>query len=76
MLISDVLRTKGHNGVRIRTADSVTNAEDRWMKPVGIFLVRDFINAIARHGATVPPGPRGCQFVAFRYSTIGPEVAV
>ena len=51
MLISDVLRTKGHNVVRIHTADSVEFAvrklaehrigalvvEDRWMKPVGIF---------------------------------------
>ena len=67
MLISDVLRTKGHNVVRIRTADSVQTAvrklaehrigalvaEDRWMKPVGIFSERDFINAIARDGAAV-----------------------
>jgi CBS domain-containing protein len=27
--------------------------EDRWMKPVGIFSERDFINAIARNGAAV-----------------------
>ena len=67
MLISDVLRTKGHNVVRIRTADSVELAvrklaehrigalvvEDRWMKPVGIFSERDLINAIARDGAAV-----------------------
>jgi CBS domain-containing protein len=67
MLISDVLRTKGQNVVRIRTADSVTNAvrklaehrigalvvEDRWMKPVGIFSERDFINAMARAGAAI-----------------------
>ena len=67
MLISDVLRTKGHNVVRIRTADSVELAvrklaehrigalvvEDRWMKPVGIFSERDFINAMARDGAAV-----------------------
>ena len=67
MLISDVLRTKGHNVVRIRTADSVQTAvrrlaehrigalvaEDQWMKPVGIFSERDFINAIARDGAAV-----------------------
>ena len=67
MLISDVLRTKGRNVVRIRTADSIELAvrklaehrigallvEDRWMKPVGIFSERDFINAMARDGAAV-----------------------
>ena len=66
MLISDVLRTKGHHVVRIHPADSVELAvrrlaeypialvvEDRWMKPVGIFSERDFINAIARDGAAV-----------------------
>ena len=67
MLISDVLRTKGRNVVRIRTTDSVELAvrklaehrigalvvEDRWMKPVGIFSERDFINAMARDGAAV-----------------------
>ena len=67
MLISDVLRTKGRNVVRIRTADSVELAvrklaehrigalvvEDRWMKPVGMFSERDFINAMARDGAAV-----------------------
>ena len=67
MLISDVLRTKGSNVVRIRLADSVELAvrklaehrigalvvEDRWMKPVGIFSERDFINAVARNGAAV-----------------------
>ena len=50
MLISDVLRTKGHHVVRIHPTDSVELAvrklaehrigalvvEDRWMKPVGI----------------------------------------
>src|SRR5882672_6537844 len=67
MLISDVLGTKGHNVVRIHPADSVELAvrklaehhigalvvEDRWMKPVGIFSERDFINAVARSGAAV-----------------------
>jgi CBS domain-containing protein len=67
MLISDVLRTKGHNVVRIHPADSVESAvrklaehrigalvvEDRWMKPIGIFSERDFINAVARDGYTV-----------------------
>jgi CBS domain-containing protein len=27
--------------------------EDRWMKPVGIFSERDFINAVARDGAAI-----------------------
>src|SRR6516164_7079510 len=67
MLISDVLQTKGRNVLRIHTADSVEVAvrklaehrigalvvEDRWMKPVGIFSERDFINAMARDGAAV-----------------------
>ena len=67
MLISDVLRTKGHHTERIRPTDSVEVAvrklaehrigalvvEDRWMKPVGIFSERDFINAVAREGAAV-----------------------
>ena len=67
MLISDVLRTKGNSVVRIRLADSVELAvrklaehrigalvvEDRWMKPVGIFSERDFINAVARDGSAV-----------------------
>src|ERR671924_490278 len=67
MFISDVLRTKGHRVERIHPADSVELAvrklaehrigalvvEDRWMKPVGIFSERDFINAIARDGAAV-----------------------
>jgi CBS domain-containing protein len=65
VLISDVLRSKGHNVVQIRTADSVALAvrklaehrigalvvEDRWMKLVGVFSERDFVNAIARDGA-------------------------
>src|SRR5215470_16002492 len=67
MLISDVLRTKGHHVERIHPADSVEVAirklaehrigalvvEDRWMKPVGVFSERDFINAAARDGAAV-----------------------
>jgi CBS domain-containing protein len=67
MLISDVLRTKGHHVERIRPTDSVELAvrklaehrigalvvEDRWMKPIGIFSERDFINAVAREGAPV-----------------------
>ena len=67
MLISDVLRSKGSDVVQIRTVDSVALAvrklaehrigalvvEDRWMKLVGIFSERDFVNAIARDGAAV-----------------------
>jgi CBS domain-containing protein len=67
MVISDVLRTKGHEVVRVRAVDSVALAirrlaehrigalvvEDRWMKLVGIFSERDFVNAIARDGAGV-----------------------
>jgi CBS domain-containing protein len=67
MLISDVLRTKSRHVERIHPADSVEVAvrklaehhigalvvEDRWMKPVGIFSERDFINAVARSGAAV-----------------------
>jgi CBS domain-containing protein len=67
VLVSDILRVKGGNVVRIHAADSVLLAvrrlaqhrigalvvEDRWMKPVGIFSERDFINAVARDGAAV-----------------------
>ena len=67
MLVSDVLRTKGRHVERIRATDSVEFAvrklaehrigalvvEDRWIKPVGIFSERDFINAVAREGAAV-----------------------
>lgn len=66
MLISDVLRSKGqHVVVKVRTADTVALAvrklaehrigalvvEDEWMRLVGIFSERDFVNAIARDGA-------------------------
>jgi CBS domain-containing protein len=67
MLISEVLRTKGHNVVTIRATDSIRLAvrmlaehrigslvvEDQMVKLVGIFSERDFINAIARDGAAV-----------------------
>ena len=67
MFISDVLRTKGHHVESIHTTDSVETAvrklsehrigalvvEDRWMKPVGVFSERDFINAVSRNGAAV-----------------------
>ena len=67
MLIADILRSKGQDVVKVRTADSVALAvrrlaehrigalvvEDRWMKLVGIFSERDFVNAIARDGSGV-----------------------
>jgi CBS domain-containing protein len=67
MFISDVLRNKGHHVERIHPTDSVELAvrklsehrigalvvEDPWMKPVGIFSERDFINAVARNGGAV-----------------------
>ena len=65
MLISDVLHGKGHDVVKVHATDTVAAAvrkladrnigalvvEDRWMKLVGIFSERDFVNAIADHGA-------------------------
>jgi CBS domain-containing protein len=67
MFISDVLKIKGRSVVKVRPADTVAFAvarlaehcigavvvEDQWMKPVGIFSERDFLNAIARDGAAV-----------------------
>jgi CBS domain-containing protein len=65
MLISDVLRTKGGEVIKVRPNDTVAAAvqkladhrigallvEDQWMKPVGIFSERDFVNAVAKRGA-------------------------
>jgi CBS domain-containing protein len=65
MSISDVLRGKGRQVVRVRTTDTIqiavrkladhrigaVVAEDAWMKPVGIFSERDFVNAVAEYGA-------------------------
>ena len=65
MSISDVLRGKGHHVVKVRTADTVQAVvrklseerigavvvEDQWMRPAGIFSERDFVNAVAEHGA-------------------------
>lgn len=67
MFISDVLKIKGRSVVKVRPSDTVAVAvarlaehrigavvvEDQWMKPVGIFSERDFVNAIARDGAAV-----------------------
>jgi CBS domain-containing protein len=65
MLVRDVLRNKGDDVDKVRTADTVALAvrklaehrigalvvENQWMKLVGIFSERDFVNAIARSGA-------------------------
>jgi CBS domain-containing protein len=65
MLIADVLRVKGRHVVKVTASDSVRNAvqllatnrigavvvEDEWMRLVGVFSERDFINAVASHGA-------------------------
>lgn len=67
MFISDVLKIKGRSVVKVRPSDTVAVAvarlaehrigavvvEDQWMKLVGIFSERDFVNAIARDGAAV-----------------------
>ena len=67
MFVSDVLQAKGHHVEKIHPADKVEVAvrklaehhigalvvEDRWMKPIGIFSERDFINAAAKDGAAV-----------------------
>jgi len=67
MLISDVLQHKGHGVVTVRPTDRLSLAvgrlaehrigavlvQDQWMKPVGIFSERDFINEVARNGAAV-----------------------
>jgi CBS domain-containing protein len=67
MLIRDVLHIKGGDVVKASAADTVALAvrklaehrigalvvENQWMKPVGIFSERDFVNAIAREGAAV-----------------------
>jgi CBS domain-containing protein len=65
MSISEVLRGKGHKVETVRTTDSVEAAvrklaekrigavvvEDQWMRRAGIFSERDFVNAVAEHGA-------------------------
>ncbi len=67
MLIADVLKTKGHEVVKVRPGDPVALAvsrlaehrigavvvEDQWMRVAGIFSERDFVNASAREGAVV-----------------------
>ncbi len=65
MLICDVLRGKGHHVVKAQETETVYPAlrklaehkigalvvEDQWMRPVGVFSERDFVNAVADHGA-------------------------
>jgi CBS domain-containing protein len=65
MSISDVLRGKGRQVVKVRASDTMQAAvrkladhkigavvvEDAWMKPAGIFSERDFVNAMAEYGA-------------------------
>ncbi len=65
MSIKDVLHDKGRHVVSVRASDSVVSAvrllaehrigavvvEDAWMRPVGIFSERDFVNATAAKGA-------------------------
>jgi CBS domain-containing protein len=67
MSIADVLLTKGHDVVKVRASDSVMLAvrklaehgigalvvESQWMRLIGIFSERDFVNAIAGDGASV-----------------------
>jgi CBS domain-containing protein len=67
MSIADVLHGKGHHVVKVRTTDTVQSAvrelsakrigavvvEDQWMRHAGIFSERDFLNAVAEHGAQV-----------------------
>ena len=88
MVISDVLRTKGHTVVRIRPEDSIELAvrklaehrigalvvEDLWMKPVGIFSERDFINAVARD-STVVLGFEVQQLMSTLSSVVAPPTA-
>ena len=66
MLIADVLQVKGRDVARVRATDTVWAAvrqlaerrigalvvEDKWMKLVGIFSERDFVNATATHGTS------------------------
>ena len=67
MSIADIIQHKGHQVVKARPTDTIQSVvrqlaehrigavvvEDSWMKPVGIFSERDFLNASAEHGAAV-----------------------
>jgi CBS domain-containing protein len=64
MSVSEILRQKGHHVVTAHSTDTVLSVvrkfaehrigavvvEDAWMRAVGIFSERDFVNAIAEHG--------------------------
>lgn len=66
MVIADVLSVKGRAVVTASVSDGVREVvarlsanrigavvvEDQWMHPVGVFSERDFINAVAAHGAS------------------------
>ncbi len=65
MSISNVLKGKGHQVIKVRATDTVQNAvrqladhhigtvivEDHWMRHVGLFSERDFVDAVAEYGA-------------------------
>jgi CBS domain-containing protein len=67
MSVADILATKGHEVVKIRTTDPIATAiqqmtehrigavvvEDTKMHPAGIFTERDFLYAIGRDGAGI-----------------------
>jgi CBS domain-containing protein len=64
MLIGDVLHDKGRDVVKVQATDTVHAAvrklaahnigalvvEDKWMRLVGVFSERDFVNALADQG--------------------------
>ena len=66
MVIADVLRAKGSDVERIGANETVADAvrhlsenrigalvvEDRWLHLAGIFSERDFLNAVAKQGAS------------------------
>ena len=65
MTILDILNKKGSQVVKVRVNDTAVSAvrklsehrigavvvEDDWMRPVGIFSERDFVDAVAKFGA-------------------------
>lgn len=67
MTIAEILAHKGHQVVKVRSTDTVLASvqlmakhrigavivENSWMRPVGIFTERDFVNAIPEQGAAV-----------------------
>ena len=65
MTIFEILKRKGPQIIKVRLNDTVLSVvgklsehrigavivEDDWMRPVGIFSERDFVDAVAKHGA-------------------------